>query len=119
MSTPFEEMYKHNLWANLRTLDICERLTTEQLEVSVPGVYGSVSATLIHIFGAEERYVHRLTGNQPEKPLRESDGFPGFDVLRERARNSGQALIEIARTGGPTEELTANWPEGKFAIAPQ
>ncbi len=88
--------YRHNLWANLRLLDVCAALGDPDLDASAAGSFGSVRDTLVHLFAAEGRYVALLTGRVPEQPLRESDGFPGFDALRSRARESGEALIAIA-----------------------
>src|SRR3954469_7393220 len=96
MSEDLAELYKHNLWANLRLLDICAALTDEQLDLAAPGTYGSVRNTLVHIFGAEERYVLRLRGGAPEQPPRERGPFPGIEELRNIASASGNALIEIA-----------------------
>ncbi len=96
MSTVLVEFFKHNLWANLRLLDACSTLGDEHLSASVPGTYGSVGNTLVHIFGAEGRYVSRITRGEVVRPTPESAGFPGIEELRSRAQASGNALIEIA-----------------------
>ncbi len=113
------ELYRHNAWANLALLDACAGLTDVQLDVSAAGTYGRLRDTLVHICAAEERYVTRLTSERPEKPLREADGFPGFDDLRERSRASGEALVAIAtgadvdwmvtaRVGGEERQIGAS-----------
>src|SRR5262245_458677 len=94
MSKDLADFYKHNLWANLLLLDTCAALTDKQLDLAAPGTYGSVRATLVHLFGAEGRYVLRLTDRQPEGPP--NDDYPGIDALRDSAVESGNALIEIA-----------------------
>jgi uncharacterized damage-inducible protein DinB len=75
MSTVSVEFFKHNLWANLRLLDACSTLGDEHLSASVPGTYGSVRDTLVHIFGAEGRYVSRITRGEVVRPTPESAGF--------------------------------------------
>ncbi len=95
MTSPLEEMFKHNLWANLVMLDTCATLTDEQLDATFPGTYGSIRATLLHIFGAEERYAARING-QPRPPSREHNPYTGIDDLRAAANASGQAMIDIA-----------------------
>ena len=57
MSELLVELYRHNLWANLRMADACAGLTEGQLDASVHGTAGSIRATLLHIAGAEQRYV--------------------------------------------------------------
>ncbi len=99
------EYFKHNLWANLRLLDACERLTDAQLDASVPGTYGTIRNTLVHLFGAEQRYVTRLSGEQPEEPVRESEGFHSREVLRRSAVRSGEALVALAGRAEPGQVL--------------
>ena len=113
MPTALVELYKHNLWANLRLLDLCAGLNDEQLDAAAPGTYGRVRDTLVHIFAAEERYVKLFTGSQPEHPLRESEGFPGIEELRERARRSGEALIEVAGRFRSSRILRGKWRSGE------
>jgi len=102
MATTLAELYKHNLWANLLSLEACANLTDEQLDTTVLGTYGNLRDTLVHLAGAEERYAASLK-NQPRPPAREHEPFPGFDTLRALLTESGQDLIEIANTARPTD----------------
>jgi uncharacterized damage-inducible protein DinB len=104
MNAGLVDFYKHNLWANLRLLDACARLTDEQLDASAPGTYGRIRDTLVHLFRAEESYLARLTGQPPENRLRRGE-FPGIEALRERARRSGEGLIAVADTVDPAQIL--------------
>jgi len=96
MNTELADFFRFNLWANLCLLDACAKLTDAQLDATMKGTYGSVRATLIHIFAGEEGYVYRFTGHGPEPSLYELNSFPGFDELRRQAHQSGEALIAIA-----------------------
>jgi uncharacterized damage-inducible protein DinB len=96
MTTGLPEFFKYNLWANLRLLDACARLSDAQLDATMGGVYGSIRETIMHILTAEEKYVRHFTGTSPLPPLKELTTFPGFDELRRRAETSGSALITIA-----------------------
>lgn len=94
MST-LTHLFKHNLWSNLRLLDACAALPDEQLDGGSDGTYGSIRATLLHLLGAEERYVTLLQGEpRPDPPL-ERRPFPGFEGLREGARTTGERLIAL------------------------
>ncbi len=95
MNSVAEAFFSHNLWANLRLIDFCESLEGTQLDVLAPGTFGSIRDTLAHIVRCEKWYVNLLSDQQPEHPL--PDVFPDFDVLRDYARWSGKALIQIAR----------------------
>ena len=96
MDSILVEYFKHNTWANLRVIDFCAGLPDARLDERVPGTFGSIRETLIHLAGAQERYLSRFTGTIPEQPPRESAGFPGFPELRERARQSSVGLEAIA-----------------------
>ncbi len=92
------DTFRHNRWANLRLLDWCAGLDDELLDASAPGTFGDARTTLVHLVGAEERYVEYLTGEllPDERRLRLDAPFPGLDVLRERVDASGARLIELA-----------------------
>ena len=65
---------RHGIWANERLLERCRALTDEQLDLTVPGTYGTIRKTLAHIVSAEEGYLVRLLGSLlHEPPLREPD----------------------------------------------
>lgn len=98
MSSHLVEMYRHNQWANLRLLDWCRGLDDEMLDSSAPGTYGDARETLVHLVGAEERYVEYLTGQMmsDEQRLQPDGPFPGLEVLRQRVEASGTHLVELA-----------------------
>ncbi len=97
MTSALSELFKHNLWANLRLLDVCAGLDEAGLAAGVPGTYGSLRDTFVHLVAAEGRYVALLSDRQPDQSFNERTGFPGWEALRERARHSGEALIAIAQ----------------------
>lgn len=107
MATGLSEFFKYHLWANLRLLEACSQLTDAQLDFTAAGVYGSIRATLIHIFAGEEHDMRdcHVAHLIPTPPLDESTPFPGFDELLQRAKNSGTALLEVAERANPNEIL--------------
>jgi uncharacterized damage-inducible protein DinB len=117
MSLTLGEFFRHNLWANMRMLDVCEGLSDEELDCKVPGVFSSIRELLVHTVGAEQRYVFRLTGHRPESFVGESEGFPGWNTLRESIQTTGNALIELAEGPDTQEDVTVDRPDGKWEIA--
>ncbi|MDQ3349525.1 MAG: DinB family protein, partial [Acidobacteriota bacterium] len=83
-------------WANERLLDFCAGLDDATLDATGGGTYGSVRDTLVHLFGAQGRYVHLLTGQAPQTMVSEREPWPGFETLRASARVSGSALEAVA-----------------------
>src|SRR2546430_17625629 len=65
---------RHGTWANEQLLERCRALTAEQLELTVPGTYGTIRKTLGHIVASEEGYLVRLLGSLlHDPPVREQD----------------------------------------------
>lgn len=61
---------RHDIWATEKLIEHCRALADEQLEFTVPGTYGSIRRTLVHIVGAAERYLTRFMA-MPEPLLNE------------------------------------------------
>ena len=97
------EAFRYNKWANLHLLDVCAQLPEEQLQLSSPGTYGTISATLMHLLAAEQRYLRRLAGTKPD--ISERDAAPSIAVLREHAVRSGDQLIDAARGIKPDDSI--------------
>jgi uncharacterized damage-inducible protein DinB len=79
---PMLRQLRHDVWATEKLLERCRALSQEQLELTVPGTYGSIRRTLMHIVGASERYLTRFM--TIPAPLMNEDG------------DSGTTLDEIA-----------------------
>ena len=103
-------LFKHNTWANLKLLDFCEALSDEQLDASTTGTYGSIRNTLWHIVGAEVSYVHRVNGKLPAEPP-SRDRFPGFAVLKQSARWTGEQLLQLALSARADSIVQEESPE--------
>ena len=95
MPNILNELFKHNLWANVRLLEVCEQLDDAHLERTVAGTYGSLRATWVHLVAAEGRYVALLSDQQPDQSLSERSGFSSWADLRARAQHSGERLIAM------------------------
>jgi uncharacterized damage-inducible protein DinB len=80
------------VWASLRLIDACRSLTSEQLETSVPGTYGSILDTVRHIVGGDAGYLWVLTaGASPQ--IEEAD--MDLDRLRAVMDANGPAWTEL------------------------
>ncbi|MDQ6720914.1 MAG: DinB family protein [Candidatus Dormibacteraeota bacterium] len=104
------EAFRYHKWANLQLLDVCSKLTEEQLLLTAPGTYGTIAATFQHLLGAEQRYLRRLDGGEPA--INEKDEFPGIDRLRELASGGGDRLIEAASKVTPQDTVDTKFEDG-------
>ena len=92
MSDVLVKALLYNRWANLQLLDVCGNLPEDRLQLASSGTYGTIADTWLHLLAAEQRYLKRLIGLQPQ--LSEEDDFPGIAKLKEHAARSGAELIE-------------------------
>lgn len=97
MSGSLIEILRHNAWANEQLYAACEMLTEAQLDATLEGTFGSIRDTLMHVAGAQERYVTALAESAPLSQSREQTPFPGVAALREAIRVSSAALIDLTQ----------------------
>jgi hypothetical protein len=105
------EAFRYHRWANLHLLDVCAELSPEQLDLTAPGTYGTIAGSWLHLLAAEQRYLRRFGGSEPQ--LSETDGFPGIAVLKEQAARTGDELIEAAGRITPDDVI-----DGKYDNQP-
>ena len=115
MASAIADLFRHNLWANLRLLDACAGLGEDDLAATAPGTYGVVRDTLTHLVASEARYVGEFTRKPPETRPEELP-FAGFDAIRTSATASGEALIEIAERTQPSDVLRVTYREAPYDI---
>ncbi len=109
------EAFRYNKWANLHLLDVCSGFSEERLQMTAPGTYGTLAATVLHLLAAEQRYIKRLGGGEPQLNGRD-DKFPGMKALREHAVRSGDKLIEIAPGITPDQAHESKYSDRSFML---
>lgn len=90
MNEPILVAVRHCCWGTLELIRSCERLPSEQLEWTTPGVYGTVAGTLRHIVSADQGYLLALTGTLPGEP-RADPATPVADLAAKE-----QAVLDAA-----------------------
>ena len=104
-------LFRHNRWANDEMLAACAAVGGEQLAIDVPGTYGRLDRTLIHLARAQGFYLQTLTDWQPgpEDHLEYDAPFPGVDRIVEHLRLTGDRLIDVARSASAERVLEGTW----------
>jgi len=101
-------LFEHNRWANRRLLAHCAGLSDEQLESAIPGVYGSIRATLTHMARSEFGYFWRISTGRSYRP--DPNNTPVTPAqIAELLEASGAGLLEWAGKVGPEELVEVNW----------
>jgi uncharacterized damage-inducible protein DinB len=101
-------LFSHNLWANLRILEVCSELSDVQLDSSIMGTYGSIRETLRHIVRAEQSYFARISTGQPYQ--RHKDEQPmDLAEMTESVRTTGAGFIEWAPKVKAEDAINVDW----------
>lgn len=108
-------LFRHNLWANLRLLERCAELTSEQHAATAAGAYGSIYDTLQHIATGEQSYFSRISTGQP---FRRPEGAArmSFAEIAESLRTTGEGLIEWATRVQAEETVEVDWDGASRAV---
>lgn len=103
-----ETIFRHNLWANLRLFEECNKLTDEQLDTSIIGVFGSIRETLLHIMRAEQGYLSRIsTGKRFHSP--EDASQLTISEMIATIRITGDGFIEWASIVKGIDTVQIDW----------
>lgn len=87
------EFIRYNNWANHQILQACQNLSDTQLDTALPGTYGTIRHTLLHLIWAEADYVGRLTGARPYPPFKKGEQ-PTVAGLSAFASDVAPALLD-------------------------
>ncbi len=131
MTDYLERLMRHSVWANDKLIAHCCTLTDAQLDLAVPGTYGTIRKTLAHIVASEEGYLVRLGGSLlHEAPFRddhdvtldevaahEAHVSAAVDRLFSKAAPAADRVIPdtpLRRPGAPRFEMSAWAPATQF-----
>lgn len=101
-------LFRHNLWANLQLLEHCAELSSEQLDATVSGAFGSIRDTFQHITLAERSYFSRIsTGHRYHHP---EDAKPmTISEMMEALRETGLGLVDWAQKVQAEDRVLIDW----------
>ena len=101
-------LFSHNLWANLRLLERCAALTSEQLDATISGAFGSIRDTLQHIVTAEQSYFSRISTGQPRRRPEDAPPLTIAEMLGS-VRTTGLGLIDWAPKVQADDTVQLDW----------
>src|SRR2546428_3288905 len=102
---------RHGVWANERLLERCRALTDEELDLTVPGTYGTIRNTLAHIVSAEEGYLVRLLGSLLHAPPFAYHDGATLDEMAGHIAHVKDAVERLFAKGSPDpDRLIADTP---------
>ena len=111
-------IFSHNLWANLRLLEQCAELTSEQLDATISGTFGSIGDTLQHFVRSEQSYLYRIRTGQPlHRP--ENAAPLTMAEMMESIQATGSGLIEWAAKVQADDVVQINWIDGIIRDVPK
>ena len=105
-------LLSHDQWATVQVLDVCEKLSPEQLHRRFEIGPGSLHDTLTHIVGAMRAWTETLAGAEP-RPRLEQDGQRRTpEQLRALLDESCRDFAEAARRRPLGEIVTRRMRDG-------
>src|SRR5438094_1605167 len=94
MSTPaMLRQMRHDVWATGKLLERCRSLTTDQLQLTAPGTYGSIQKTFAHIVRANEGYLNTY-GLMPQPFIELTASVDGIASRLARVRGAVEQLVK-------------------------
>ena len=103
-------LFRHNLWANERILELCAGLSDEQLDATLVGTFGSIRDTLQHIVTAERSYFSRISTGRPYRHPAAAPPLTLAEML-EWTRASGSGLVQWAPQVQPGDMVQIDWDD--------
>ena len=89
------DFIRHNSWATAQLIEHVQSMPPATLDLSAPGTFGTIGATLAHLIGAEGAYLARLKGETPTAGERTQD----LARLAEQARSLGEEFEHLLQAG--------------------
>ncbi|NUN69371.1 MAG: DinB family protein [Bacteroidetes bacterium] len=90
-------LFTFNRWANERTRRAVESLPEEALYTDLKNSFGSIHGTLLHLCGAEDIWLQRLTGADPGIFMKK-EAYPTYAAVREKWLAVEQGWAEFIGT---------------------
>jgi uncharacterized damage-inducible protein DinB len=90
-----DDVVQHNSWATARLIEHIRSLAPATLDLSTPGTFGTIGATLAHIVGAERAYLARLKGETPTP----GQGTQDLAQLADQVRSLGEEIEHLLQSG--------------------
>ena len=109
------EIFRHHAWATRTLIDRCASLTPAQLSEAVPGTYGPILPTLVHLVGADAGYLKHMTGELPDPRPGEGTGLPELRSRFESQSRRWEGVLDRLGRIEVTIPAEADWPETPHA----
>lgn len=107
------EFVLYNQWANQALLAVCATVDATLLDAKIPGAYGSIVETFVHVQRAEAGFLKRIHGVAPEPPYGR-EGRPSLAELTAFETELGAQLLETVRGVPPTQNVHEEAPGWSF-----
>jgi uncharacterized damage-inducible protein DinB len=105
MNEALVELFRHKTSATLLLIEALQRMDDEVLDLTTPGTYGTIRATLHHLVAADESYLATATGERLSGSL--PAGEVSLETLADLTRKLGPRWDAVARDPGiGSRELT-------------
>lgn len=107
------EFIRFNRWANQKLMSVCMGLSEDLVRVDVPGTYGSILNTFVHVVRAEAGFLKRLHGVAPDMPAG-WDESPSLEQLAALESDLSAQLLDALQHVPMTHNVHEEGPGWSF-----
>lgn len=115
-SSVLTDGFGHHVWATIRLIDACLDVPSDQLELTVPGTFGSILGTLRHLVDADGSYLHVISRQRVPYVDHSGDDLNGLRSAMESHGAEWQRVL--ADDLDPAEVVVRHRDDGSESHAP-
>ena len=115
--TVLREGLHHHVWATERVLDLCADVPSDELERTVPAIYGSALDTVRHLVDSDTWYLWCLSGGKLGREDFDAGGLPLDEVRAAADRNAADWEALLALDLDPDQDIVIVREDGSLRHA--
>ncbi len=116
MTNPLPILYRHHRWSWLTLFDELAKLPSDVLQLTTPGVYGTIHETITHTLLNERRFIEAIQSSAPVRLAPMPDPLPSLADLRAHFEGDAEDLIAAAGTVDADTMITGSYRGQTFDL---
>lgn len=109
MTTALPILYRHHRWSWFSLFDELAKLPPEALNLTTPGVYGTVHETITHTLLNQRRFIEAIQSSAPVRLAPMPEPLPTLAELRAHFAQDAEDLIAASETIGADTKITGEY----------
>lgn len=98
------ELVRYDNWMTQQLLALCMEVDDEVVSADIPGTYGSIRKTIVHLINSQAEFLERIHGTSPQPAFKWADK-PTFAQMAEYAITLSEAFLDTIESVPPTANV--------------